>query len=109
MATLYGYKYDVNKKAMYCEEVEVVETEKQYSLSRDGGRCLPFLYKKKLLKTELGKVNVGFSQYVVYLAEANGLLARQIMIDHIRGDIRRHENALEGLRNELGGLTEKSS
>lgn len=90
MATLYAYKFDTKAQVFSADEVEVNETEKQYSIDR-GGETLPFLYKWKLLKSEIGKIDNQFSCLVVYLTERDGLKARQIILDYVKERLAEHE------------------
>ena len=90
MATLYAYEFNTEKRVMNMAEVEVSETEKQYSIDKSG-KSLPFLYKHKLLKSEIGKINNSYYSLTVYLTERDELKARQIILDYIKARLTEHE------------------
>lgn len=104
MVTLYAYEFNTEKQVMRAAEVEVNETEKQYSISRDGN-TLPFLYKWKILKSEISRIDNNYHMLVVYLTERDGLKARQIILDYIKEQLAKHETLVARYQSCVNSLT----
>lgn len=83
MATLYVYRYDLKKKIIQANEKDVKETDKQYSVFEKHD-TIPFLDKGKMLKSEIGVVNLGVDRLTVVFLEQNGLKARQAFLDWLK-------------------------
>lgn len=103
MTTLYAYMFDTKNNTFSADEVEVNETEKQYSVDRD--KRLPFLYKSKLLKSEIGRIDNQYFSLVVYLTERDGIKARQIILDYIKERLADHEKQVAKYQACVDSLT----
>lgn len=104
MVTLYAYEFNTENRIMKSAEVEVNETEKQYSME-ENGESMPFLYKRKILKSEIGEIHYKWPVIVVYLTERDGLQARQIILDYIRNRLTEHEKKVAGYQACVDSLT----
>lgn len=104
MTKLYAYSFNTENKIMKAAEVDVNETEKQYSVDK-GGSSLPFLRKHKMLKSEIGKIDNSFYTLTVYLTERDGLKARQIILDYIKTRLEEHEKQVTRYRGCVNALT----
>jgi hypothetical protein len=105
--TLYAYIYDMTLKEMQATEVEVTETEKQYTV--EGPGVLPFLGKRKMLKSEIGQINDKdsrflYNAYVVYLTERDGLKARQLILECLKAHLIKHEQRAAHFRSCVDSL-----
>ena len=90
MTKLYAYSFNTDNNTMKDAEVEVNETEKQYSVDKSG-RPLTFLYKHKLLKSEIGKLNNDWSTLTVYLTEKDAAKARRIIFEYVKARLEEHK------------------
>lgn len=71
MKKLYFYEWDGKEHTLKDATAEVNETEKTYVLPKDTVKeSLPFLYKSKLLKSELNSVISWYTSRFVCVMEA---------------------------------------
>lgn len=103
MATLYVYRYDLEKKIIQADEKDVKETDKQYSVfeKRD---TIPFLDKSKMLKSEIGVVNKWFNWLTVVYLERDGLKARQAFLDYLKEKRDYHITESENCKSHIDAL-----
>lgn len=102
-AKLYIYHYNINDKCIE-ETIETVkETEKQYSIMDNTG-SIPFLYKSKLLKTEIGTIANAIGGYTCVLLEQDGLKARQIFLNYVKTQYENHKAETERYKSYIDSL-----
>ena len=78
---LYFYRYVNSKQAIIERAAEVKETEKTYKAMPDA-RTFPFMYKSKMLKTDLNKCESFISDMICVLDHADTDAARKIFLEY---------------------------
>lgn len=90
MTKLYAYSFNTDNNTMKDAEVEVNETEKQYSVDKSNGP-LPFLSKHKMLKSEIGSIVNSWSTLTIYLTEKDAAKARRVIFEYVKARLEEHK------------------
>lgn len=86
---LYFYQLDTNRGTVCMKSAEVVETEKTYTSAAGG--YFPFMYKRRLLKTELRIVTTGYLTYTCVLDKADPAEAKAVFREYLNSGRHRAE------------------
>lgn len=78
---LYFYRYSNSRQTIIECAAEVKETEKTYKAMPDA-RTFPFMYKRKMLKTDLNKCENFISDMICVLDHADTNAARKIFLEY---------------------------
>lgn len=78
---LHFYHYDSKKQMITTRAADVQETEKMYKALPDAGR-FPFMWKGKILKTDLNKCECFVSDMICVLDHADADAARAIFQEY---------------------------
>ena len=78
---LYFYRYSNSRQTIIECAAEVKETEKMYKAMPDA-RTFPFMYKGKMLKTDLNKCESFISDMICVLDHADAEAARKIFLEY---------------------------
>ena len=106
MKTLFTYKYDTKNNCFDCAEILAYETRNKYKSADKDGR-LPFLDKRKIAKSKIGQCINYNSSIIVYLSERSVLMARRIMIRHIKSRIIKYKKRITEYKKSINYLTGK--
>lgn len=97
---LYFYRFNPQKGEVQMKSAEVTETEKTYKSATN--ECFPFMYKRKLLKTELHTVTGDYySGFTCILDAADSTAAKTIFCEDLN---QRYDRAEEQVKQWGGCL-----
>lgn len=99
---LYFYQFDTDRGTVCMKSADVVETEKTYTLTTRA--YFPFMYKRKLLKTELRTVTKGYLTYICVLDKADPAAAKAVFSEYLNYERNRAEAEVKRCDDRLKSL-----